>query len=138
MGVRGVPGEVPRPYYPPAPPPPPPLVEIPEVNAGALAQLTEMGFPEVRCRNALLMNRMSVQQAMEFLLDRGDDESLDTLISQETYSRIARVQGGAGRGFAMFSPPSPTGIPASDGTGGAGRGDFFSFGLPSPDAAGVF
>ncbi|XP_066896427.1 ubiquitin-associated domain-containing protein 1 isoform X1 [Kogia breviceps] len=48
------------------------------VDEAALRQLTEMGFPESRAAKALRLSRMSVPQAMEWLIEHAEDPTIDT------------------------------------------------------------
>ncbi|XP_028353254.1 ubiquitin-associated domain-containing protein 1 isoform X2 [Physeter macrocephalus] len=48
------------------------------VDEAALRQLTEMGFPESRAVKALRLSRMSVPQAMEWLIEHAEDPTIDT------------------------------------------------------------
>eukprot|EP01098_Paradermamoeba_levis_P012038 TRINITY_DN51_c0_g1_i1.p1 TRINITY_DN51_c0_g1~~TRINITY_DN51_c0_g1_i1.p1 ORF type:complete len:205 (+),score=39.48 TRINITY_DN51_c0_g1_i1:429-1043(+) len=50
----------------------------PEVNPEALQKLVDMGFPEERCKKALLLNRMNPNLAMEWLLEHHEDPDVDT------------------------------------------------------------
>uniref|UniRef100_A0A8D1PL04 Calmodulin regulated spectrin associated protein 1 n=1 Tax=Sus scrofa TaxID=9823 RepID=A0A8D1PL04_PIG len=58
------------------------------VDEAALRQLTEMGFPESRAVKALRLNHMSVPQAMEWLIEHGDEEARDELT--EIFKKIRR------------------------------------------------
>jgi len=49
-----------------------PIVNV-EPPAEAVAQLTEMGFTEAQARRALKLNRMSIPQATDWLLEHSDD-----------------------------------------------------------------
>lgn len=44
------------------------------VDPLALQQLTDMGFPEQKCRRALRLHRNNTQEAMEWLLENGDND----------------------------------------------------------------
>jgi len=54
-----------------------------EVDRFALKQLMDMGFPENRAKKALIINRMSQVQAMEWLLIHDSDSDIDNPLSQE-------------------------------------------------------
>ena len=47
--------------------------QVPELNSQALAALTDMGFSEELCRNALLRGRNRFEPALEWLLAHADD-----------------------------------------------------------------
>lgn len=49
----------------------------PEVNADALKQLREMGFPDNRAKKALILNKMNPTEAMEWLLTHSNDDDID-------------------------------------------------------------
>ncbi|XP_064649916.1 ubiquitin-associated domain-containing protein 1-like isoform X2 [Lineus longissimus] len=49
----------------------------PKLDSQALKQLRDMGFPEQRAAKALLLNRMSTVDAMEWLLDHEQDTDID-------------------------------------------------------------
>lgn len=59
------------------------------VDETALQQLTEMGFPESRATKALRLNHMSVTQAMEWLIERVDDPTVDTPLPGQDSSGAA-------------------------------------------------
>mmetsp|Transcript_3318 Transcript_3318/g.2871 ORF Transcript_3318/g.2871 Transcript_3318/m.2871 type:complete len:219 (+) Transcript_3318:208-864(+) len=56
--------------------------EGPKVDEGALNQLLAMGFGENRCKRALLANNNNPDAAMNWLLERIDDASLDDPIKK--------------------------------------------------------
>uniref|UniRef100_A0A8C4SM60 UBA domain containing 1 n=1 Tax=Erpetoichthys calabaricus TaxID=27687 RepID=A0A8C4SM60_ERPCA len=68
------------------------------VDDVALHQLTEMGFPESRAVKALRLNRMSVTQAMEWLIEHAEDPTADTPLPGQ----------GAAGGTAAAAPSSST------------------------------
>ncbi|XP_074653863.1 ubiquitin-associated domain-containing protein 1-like [Tubulanus polymorphus] len=51
--------------------------ENPSVDERSLKQLTDMGFPAARAKKALLMNKMSTVDAMEWLLEHEGDSDID-------------------------------------------------------------
>jgi uncharacterized UBP type Zn finger protein len=53
-----------------------------------------MGFPEARSRKALLLNRNSIEAAMEWLLEHGEDPAADTPLT-EAQLRALAAPGGA-------------------------------------------
>lgn len=58
--------------FAPVLPPAAPAANV-EPPAEAVAQLTEMGFTEAQARRALRLNRMSIPQATDWLLEHADD-----------------------------------------------------------------
>eukprot|EP00112_Aurelia_sp_Birch-Aquarium-sp1_P003973 Seg1450.24 transcript_id=Seg1450.24/GoldUCD/mRNA.D3Y31 product="Ubiquitin-associated domain-containing protein 1" protein_id=Seg1450.24/GoldUCD/D3Y31 len=54
-----------------------------EIEQFALKQLTDMGFPENRAKKALIINRMSRVQAMDWLLQHDSDADIDQPLTQE-------------------------------------------------------
>eukprot|EP00727_Mastigamoeba_balamuthi_P008798 m51a1_g4540 hypothetical protein (541) ;mRNA; f:44861-46900 len=91
-----------------------------EMNVEALQQLLEMGFPETRARNALLMSRMNVQLAMERLFEHEGDPSFDTPISPSNVPAQAPFQlftiplrSAAASGVTAPAGSAPAGVLAS-------------------------
>eukprot|EP01116_Phalansterium_solitarium_P022347 TRINITY_DN7340_c0_g1_i1.p1 TRINITY_DN7340_c0_g1~~TRINITY_DN7340_c0_g1_i1.p1 ORF type:complete len:392 (+),score=78.35 TRINITY_DN7340_c0_g1_i1:22-1176(+) len=62
---------------------------LPEVNASLLKQLTEMGFPEWPAKKALILCRMNVQYAMEWLLEHSDDPNLNDPLPPQLLTAMA-------------------------------------------------
>ena len=52
-------------------------------NAAALQQLKDMGFPDARCRKALLLNEMNFDAAFEWILAHMEDADIDEPLSDE-------------------------------------------------------
>lgn len=50
----------------------------PKIDQGALKQLTDMGFPELRAKKALILNKMAVMAAMDWLFQNENDPDIDT------------------------------------------------------------
>lgn len=48
-----------------------------------------MGFPEARSRKALLLRRNSLEAAMEWLLEHGEDPNADTPLSEAQLRALA-------------------------------------------------
>ncbi|XP_029468141.1 ubiquitin-associated domain-containing protein 1 isoform X2 [Rhinatrema bivittatum] len=72
------------------------------VDETALRQLTEMGFPENRAVKALQLNRMSVTQAMEWLIEHADDPTADVpLPGQATAAAVASTSTEAAGGSTL-------------------------------------
>jgi hypothetical protein len=74
----------------PATPPyiPPPArgpVQIPEEG---LQMLMSMGFSEGRCRKALLLNRLDISAATDWLIEHIEDPEVDTPLTQQDLSRL--------------------------------------------------
>jgi len=74
-------------YIPPpvAAAPPRTPTHIPEEN---LQMLISMGFPEGRCRKALLLNRLDVSAATDWLIEHIEDPEADTPLTQQELSRL--------------------------------------------------
>jgi len=68
-----------------------PLI-APTADPAVLQQLIEFGFPEVRARKALLLNRMNLERAMEWLLEHSDDPDIDVPLTNAQLSQIIRVE----------------------------------------------
>lgn len=70
---------------------------VPDFDAGAMSQLTSMGFPEVRCQRALLAtgNTGDAEAAMNWLFAHMDDPDIDDPIdwSAQTSSAAAAASG---------------------------------------------
>ncbi|KAG2451389.1 hypothetical protein HYH02_003990 [Chlamydomonas schloesseri] len=71
---------------PPPPPPAPPV--IPEPDAAAAAQLGEMGFGEAVVRKALLLHRNDMEQALNWLLQHGDDPAAAEPLTDDQLRQI--------------------------------------------------
>lgn len=72
---------------------------LPDVPGSLVQQLVDMGFSEVRARNALLRSRMNLARAAEYALTHNGPEE-DVPITAEQYQRIAgssRSSGGGAR-----------------------------------------
>ncbi|XP_077986741.1 ubiquitin-associated domain-containing protein 1-like [Glandiceps talaboti] len=59
-----------------------------KVDEKALQQLKDMGFPENRATKALLLNRMSAVDSMEWLLKHQDDPDIDKPLTTAEESQI--------------------------------------------------
>lgn len=57
-------------------------------NAAALQQLKDMGFPDARCRKALLLNEMSFEAALDWILVHIEDADIDEPLSDEQLRRV--------------------------------------------------
>jgi len=74
--------------------PQPPQQQFPQptivinVQPSVLNQLKDMGFPEERAKKALILNRMNIQRAMEWLLEHDEDPNIDDPISQQQLLRL--------------------------------------------------
>ncbi|GAQ84870.1 hypothetical protein KFL_002090220 [Klebsormidium nitens] len=75
---------------------------LPVVDEGALQQLVGMGFPEARSRKALLLRRNSLEAAMEWLLEHGEDPDADTPLSEAQLRALAAP--GAARSVVQPDP----------------------------------
>lgn len=64
------------------------LEELP-VDEVLLKQLTAMGFSEYRARKALLLNRMDVQLAMDWLLNNAESPTVDAPLTYAELQQIA-------------------------------------------------
>jgi hypothetical protein len=60
-------------------------------NAAALKSLTDMGFPESRCRKALLLNNMDVEAALGWICDHLEDPALDDPLTDEEMRQVDRM-----------------------------------------------
>ncbi|XP_048245331.1 ubiquitin-associated domain-containing protein 1-like [Haliotis rufescens] len=54
-----------------------------QVDDMSLKQLVDMGFPEARARKALMLNKMNVMPAMEWLFQHEDDPDIDAPLPGE-------------------------------------------------------
>ncbi|KXZ48148.1 hypothetical protein GPECTOR_30g244 [Gonium pectorale] len=81
---------VPPPHAAAAPPPPaaPPALAIPEPDAQAASQLREMGFGEAVVRKALLLHRNDMEQALNWLLQHGDDPAAAEPLTDDQLRQI--------------------------------------------------
>ncbi|KAL8613271.1 hypothetical protein ACOMHN_001595 [Nucella lapillus] len=50
----------------------------PKIDQSALKQLTDMGFPELRAKKALILNKMAVMAAMDWLFQNENDPDIDS------------------------------------------------------------
>ena len=57
-------------------------------NAAALQQLKDMGFPDGRCRKALLLNDMNFEAALDWILVHIEDEDIDDPLTDEQIRRV--------------------------------------------------
>ncbi|PSC76079.1 ubiquitin carboxyl-terminal hydrolase 5 isoform X2 [Micractinium conductrix] len=62
--------------------------QVPELNSQALAALTDMGFSEELCRNALLRGRNRFEPALEWLLAHADDPHAANPLSEAELARV--------------------------------------------------
>jgi len=69
-----------------------PLIPIPEINQEALQQLLSMGFSEERSKKALLLNKMKMDAAMEWLFSHDNDPDIDTPLTIEKYNQLVHPQ----------------------------------------------
>ncbi|KAG2445735.1 hypothetical protein HXX76_000341 [Chlamydomonas incerta] len=76
------------PPQPAQPPPPPPAPVIPEPDESAAAQLGEMGFGEPVVRKALLLHRNDMEQALNWLLQHGDDPAAAEPLTDDQLRQI--------------------------------------------------
>jgi len=80
------------------PPPTPQPVALPQsideiqIDASLLQQLQDMGFPENRAKKALVLSRMNVQIAMEWLLEHMDDPHVDDPLTPQQLGILRQVQ----------------------------------------------
>ncbi|KAJ8300581.1 hypothetical protein KUTeg_022100, partial [Tegillarca granosa] len=51
-----------------------------KIDESSLKQLTDMGFSELRAKKALILNKMSVMMAMDWLIQHESDPDIDTSI----------------------------------------------------------
>ncbi|XP_025112837.1 ubiquitin-associated domain-containing protein 1-like [Pomacea canaliculata] len=52
-------------------------LQQPKIDYAALKQLTDMGFPEARAKKALVINKMAVMAAMEWLFQNENESDVD-------------------------------------------------------------
>lgn len=60
-------------------------------NAAALQALKDMGFPEARCKKALLLNNMDMEAALAWILDHIEDEDIDDPLTDEQLRQCDRL-----------------------------------------------
>ncbi|ESP04978.1 hypothetical protein LOTGIDRAFT_230032 [Lottia gigantea] len=74
--------------------------KTPKVDASLQRQLTDMGFTEARAKKALILNKMSVMSAMDWLLQHQDDPDIDEALEGEATPPVAdtteEVEGAVG------------------------------------------
>ncbi|XP_045197276.2 ubiquitin-associated domain-containing protein 1-like isoform X2 [Mercenaria mercenaria] len=58
--------------------------QVSKIDEDCVKQLTDMGFQENRAKKALLLNKMSVVSAMEWLLQHENDPDIDDPLPQES------------------------------------------------------
>lgn len=63
-----------------------------QIDANLLQQLQDMGFPENRAKKALVLSRMNVQIAMEWLLEHMDDPHIDDPLTPQQLGILRQVQ----------------------------------------------
>lgn len=72
-------------------------VARPKIDQTALKQLTDMGFPETRAKKALVLNKMTVMAAMEWLFQNENDPDVDSPLPEcEEPGPSAETQGAQG------------------------------------------
>ncbi|KAK7094832.1 ubiquitin-associated domain-containing protein 1-like [Littorina saxatilis] len=89
----------------------------PKIDAGALKQLTDMGFPESRAKKALLLNKMAVMAAMDWLFQNENDPDIDTPLPELDEAASAATQ-------------EPTAMSGAEGSTSPTEGESTSGGLP--------
>jgi DNA-binding transcriptional MerR regulator len=60
-------------------------------NAAALQALKDMGFPESRCKKALLLNNMDVEAALGWICDHMNDDDIDDPLTDEQLRQVDRM-----------------------------------------------
>jgi len=75
---------------------PPPQLPLPEADAAAVNNLTDMGFPPERAKKALLLNGNNLEAAMEWLFNHSEDPDIDEPLTQWQLQQLAGVPGGSG------------------------------------------
>lgn len=60
-------------------------------NAASLKYLTDMGFPESRCKKALLLNNMDVEASLGWILDHMGDEDVDDPLTDDQLRQCDRM-----------------------------------------------
>ena len=100
----------------------------PEPPAAAVAQLSEMGFGAPLVRKALLLSRNSVDLALEWLLQHGEEPGADEPPTQEQLRavwgarrrrRAVAAPGAAAAGGAAAAPQATAGAGSAAGAAGA-------------------
>ncbi|XP_050395048.1 ubiquitin-associated domain-containing protein 1 [Patella vulgata] len=79
----------------------------PKVDTATLKQLTDMGFPGNRARKALILNKMSVMSAMEWLLQHQNDADIDEDVPEPDTDQPPPEEEGAVGGIESASGESP-------------------------------
>ncbi|XP_061163794.1 ubiquitin-associated domain-containing protein 1-like isoform X1 [Saccostrea echinata] len=69
-------------------------VQEQEIDATALKQLCDMGFPENRAKKALLLNDMSVMSSMEWLIQHESDVDVDEPLPGSSINKEEGAVGG--------------------------------------------
>jgi hypothetical protein len=68
---------------------------VPNLNAGenavALQSLKDMGFPEARCKKALLLNNMDMEAALGWICDHMEDDDVDDPLTDEQLRQCDRM-----------------------------------------------
>jgi len=75
-------------------------VPVPEVDPVSLQSLTNMGFPDVACKKALILHNGNAEQSMEWILEHSEDADFNEPITQ----RQLRGLGLGGRRQTEFVP----------------------------------
>ncbi|XP_069119514.1 ubiquitin-associated domain-containing protein 1-like [Argopecten irradians] len=70
----------------------------PKIDQVSLKKLTEMGFPEGRAKKALLLNKMSVTESMEWLIQHESDPGIDESVpgTEEPKEQEEQTEGAVG------------------------------------------
>jgi len=74
------------------PQPTPTINDIP-INAVALESLRDMGFPESQAKKALILCKMNLHRAMEWILEHKDDPNIDDPLTEEQITQVQATQG---------------------------------------------
>ncbi|GAX78205.1 hypothetical protein CEUSTIGMA_g5647.t1 [Chlamydomonas eustigma] len=104
------------------------VIEPPEPAADHIQQLADMGFSETLARKALLLHRDRVPEAVEWLLQHGEDADADTPLTQEQLRRVygsggsGRGAGGLGSSSSMANAIRDLQMTLMQAVGGAGAG----------------
>ncbi|XP_064616494.1 ubiquitin-associated domain-containing protein 1-like isoform X2 [Liolophura sinensis] len=76
-----------------------------KIDKASLQQLVDMGFPEVKARKALKLNRMNVMEAMEWLFQHESDPDTEVTVSTEEQEPVSE-EGAVGGSDPAEGEPS--------------------------------
>jgi len=85
---------------------------LPQPDPEAMTELMSMGFPEVRCKKALLLNGNNVEAAIEWIFTNQDSPDVDEPLTSFQIARLAATPN-TFRSTAQQAAAARTSVPAA-------------------------